>query len=67
MASAEGGNRAQGAVGGTSSMACGQSPGPWRGRKWRRDSAWGELPPAWLGTLDSLLPQGAGRGAGGRH
>lgn len=31
------------------------------------DSAWGELPPAWLGTFDSLLPQDAGRGAGGLH
>lgn len=37
------------------------------GGPWRRDSAWGELPPAWLGTFDSLLPQEAGRGAGGLH
>lgn len=28
---------------------------------------WSKLPPAWLDTFDSLLPQEAGRGAGGLH
>lgn len=41
-------------------------PLPWEDSA-EEDSAWGELPPAWLGTYDSLLPQEAGRGAGGLH
>lgn len=76
MASAEGGNRLMKLLGMRGATPCQENPlysllsasGPLlQEDSGAGDSAWGQLPPAWPGTYDSLLPREAGRGAGGLH